>query len=63
MPGDTCVVCGNTRAKDPSVSMHHFPNDKTKRLRWLNALGLKDDDVEYAVGIFLNATPNYMILS
>ena len=45
MPGDTCVVCGNTRVKDPSISMHCFPQDKTKRLRWLKALGLKDDDV------------------
>ena len=25
--------------------MHRFPQDKTKRLRWLKALGLKDDDV------------------
>ena len=40
-----CVVCGNTRVKDPSVSMHRFPQNKTKRLRWLKALGLKDDDV------------------
>ena len=45
MPGDTCVVCANTRAKDPSVSMHRFPQDKTKRLRWLKALGLKDEDI------------------
>ena len=47
MPGDTCIVCGNTRAKDPSVSMHRFPQDKTKRLRWtwLQTLGLKDDHV------------------
>ena len=46
MPGDMCVVCGNTRVKDPSVSMHCFPQDKTKRLRWLKALELKDDDVD-----------------
>ena len=38
-------MCGNTRAKDPSVSMHRFPAEKTKKQRWLNALGLKDDDV------------------
>ena len=25
MPGDTCIVCGNTRASDPSVSFHRFP--------------------------------------
>ena len=47
MPGDTCtcVACGNTRVKDPSASMHRFPQDSTKRLRWLKALGLKDGDV------------------
>ena len=33
-PGDKCIVCRNTRAKDPSVSMH-----------WLNALRLKDEDI------------------
>ena len=42
MPGDICVVCGNTRAKDKSVSMHHFPQDKAKRQRWIEALGLQD---------------------
>ena len=38
-------MCGNTRAKDPSVSLHRFPKEKTKRQRWLQALGLKDDDI------------------
>ena len=27
-PGYVCVACGNTRAKDPSVSMHRFPKEK-----------------------------------
>ena len=45
MPGDTCIVCANTRAKDPSVSMHRFPKEKTKKQRWLKALELRDDDV------------------
>lgn len=45
MPGDTCIMCGNTRAKDPSVSMHHFPMENTKKQRWLKALGLQDDEV------------------
>ena len=45
MPGDTCIVCGNTRAKDPSVSMHRFPTERTKKQRWLKALKLTDDDV------------------
>lgn len=45
MPGDTCIMCGNTRAKDPSVSMHRFPMENTKKQRWLKALGLQDDEV------------------
>ena len=35
MPGDTCIICGNTRAKDASVSMHRFPQEQMKRERWL----------------------------
>ena len=42
MPGDTYVVCENTRAKDKSVSMHRFPKDEAKRQRWFEALGLQD---------------------
>ena len=45
MPGNVCVVCGYTTAKDPGVSMYRFPQDKTKRLRWLKALALNDDNV------------------
>ena len=39
MPGDTCIICGNTRAKDASVSMHRFPQEQMKRERWLRSLG------------------------
>ena len=42
MPGDTCVVCGTTRANDKSVSMLRFPQDKAKWQRWIEALGLQD---------------------
>ena len=68
MPGDTCIVCANTWAKDPTVSMHCFPKKKMKKPRWLKALELKDDDVGhhhlvYEVGIFQKATPNRKILN
>ena len=46
MPGDTCIVCGNTRKKDRSVSLHCLPKEKSKRLRWLKALELSEDRVE-----------------
>ena len=42
MLGDTCVVCGNTQANDKSVSMHCNAQDKAKRQRWIEALGLQD---------------------
>ena len=42
MPGDTCVFCGNTRQKDPSVSMHQFPQDPKLRSEWIKALELDD---------------------
>ena len=29
-----------SRQKDPSVSMHHFPKDATLRSEWIKALGL-----------------------
>lgn len=46
MPGDACIVCGNTRAKDRSVSMHRLPRDATKRGEWISALGLNEDDLK-----------------
>ena len=46
MPGDTCIVCENNRKKDPSVSLHRLPKEKSKRLHWLKALELSEDRVE-----------------
>ena len=44
MPGDRCIVCGNTRYKDKSVSLHRFPRKEPKRGRWLEALELVEED-------------------
>ena len=46
MPGDVCVVCGNSRAKDRSVSMHRFPRGPTRRKQWLKALKVDEKDVK-----------------
>ena len=43
MLGDTCIVCDNTWAKDPSVSLHHFPKEKQRGK--IKALQLKDNDI------------------
>ena len=55
MPGDTCIICGNTRAKDASMSMHRFPrvyaslssraNEEGTLAKVDRSLGLQDDDV------------------
>ena len=46
MPGDTCVYCGNTRQKDPSMSMYRFPYDSKLRSEWIKALKLDDSDIK-----------------
>ena len=45
MPGDVCVVCGNTRAKDIGISMHRITRNPTKREKWLDVLGLDEGDI------------------
>ena len=47
MPGDTCVVCGNTRASDPSVCFHRFPANPEKRAVWLRVFQLDESDLEF----------------
>ena len=39
MPGDTYVVCGEYSSERRE---HRFPQDKAKRQRWIEALGLQD---------------------
>ena len=46
MPGDQCIVCGNTRHKDNSVSLHRLPQNEPKRRRWLEALDLVEEDLK-----------------
>ena len=42
MPGDRCVVCKNSRIKDPDASFHRFPVDPTRRATWLRELHLEE---------------------
>lgn len=46
MPGDSCLVCGNTRSKDSSASFHRFPRDSERRTVWLNAFQLSESDLK-----------------
>lgn len=40
MPGDRCVVCGNSRKRDPSASFHRV------RKEWISDLGLTIDRIK-----------------
>ena len=46
MPGDQCIMCGNTRHKDKSVSLHRLPRKEPKRGRWLEALDLVEENLK-----------------
>ena len=46
MPGDQCIMCGNTRHKDKSVSLHRLTRKEPNRGRWLEALDLVEEDLK-----------------
>jgi len=46
MTGQKCVVCGNTKASDPSVSFHRVPKNPGKRAEWLERLQLREDSIK-----------------
>ena len=50
-------VCGNTHAKDPTVSFHGIPKD-ARRAKWLEALGLYEDDIKQSTCICSRHFPN-----
>ena len=41
-----CFVCGNTRQKDRSISLHRLPSSSDKRKQWLEALKLNEVDIK-----------------
>ena len=46
MPGDSCVVCGNSRKKAPKLSYHRFPTNQAKRSQWLRVFQLDPEVVK-----------------
>ena len=49
--------CVNTLAKDPAVFFHHISKD-TRRAKWLEALGLCEDDIKQSICICSHHFPN-----
>ena len=47
MPGGKyCCVCKNSYNKDPKISLHRFPSAIDKRGPWLEAFGLRVEEVK-----------------
>ena len=46
MTGDTCIVCGNTRKKEPKLSFHRLPKDVDKHAKWLKVFGLFESQLK-----------------
>ena len=45
MPGDACIVCGNSRKKAPQLSYHRFPSDPERRALWLQVFQLTEEQI------------------
>ena len=46
MTGETCVLCGNTRKKQPQLSYHRLPAHPVKRALWLKEFKLSEDQLK-----------------
>ena len=46
MPGNACVVCGNSRKKEPLLSYHRFPSNPEKRALWLRVFQLSEHQLK-----------------
>ena len=57
MTGQRCYMCGNTHAKDPTVSFHRIPKD-ARRAKWLEVLGLCKDNIKQSTRICSRHFPN-----
>ena len=42
MPGDSCIVCGNSCIKDCRASFHRFPSDPACRSVWMQIFKLDE---------------------
>ena len=61
MPGDSCVVCGNSRKKALKLSYHRFPTNQAKCSQWLLVFQLDPEVVKPHTRVcsrhFMNGDP------
>ena len=44
--GHTCVVRGNTRIKDSSVTFHGIPKEMERRVQWLKVFDIREEVIK-----------------
>ena len=50
--GKYCCVCKNNYSKDPQISLHRFLSAIDKRGPWLEAFGLREEEVKPHMSVF-----------
>ena len=58
MTGHTCVVCGNTKAKDSSASFHRLPKDPKRRTLWLEVLDIREEVIKESTRVCCRHFPD-----
>ena len=58
MTGHTCIVCGNSKAKDPSVTFHRIPKDAERRALWLEVFDIGVDVVKESTRVCCRHFPD-----
>ena len=58
MTGKRCIVCGNSYAKDPGISLHRFPSEPAKRAIWLRVFSMQETEIKYHHRVCSRHFPN-----
>ena len=58
MTGHTCVVCGNTKVKDSSVTFHRIPKEVERRARWLKVFDIREEVIKESTRVCCRHFPD-----
>ena len=58
MTGHTCVVYGNSKAKDPNVTFHRIPKDAKRRARWLEVFDICEEVIKESTRVCCRHFPD-----
>ena len=56
--GHTCVVCGNTKAKNSSVTFHRIPKETERRARWLKVFDIREEVIKESTRVCCRRFPD-----